>query len=77
MIPINEVETITSWRIRQLGVFINIIDLPNLPKSISHWTTNQHNRFEDLIDFAYKHHWDEISWNEVQVKNKLLKPKDR
>lgn len=77
MIPINEVETITSWRIRQLGVLINIIDLPNLPKSISYWTTDQHNHFEDLIDFAYNQHLDEISWNEVKVKNRIPKQKDR
>ena len=77
MIPVNEVETITSWKIRQLGVLINIIDLPNLPKSISNWTNDQHNRFEDLIDFAYYQHWDEISWNEVQVKSRISKQKDR
>jgi hypothetical protein len=77
MIPVNEVETITSWKIRQLGVLINIIDLPNLPKSISNWTNDQHNHFEDLIDFAYNQHWDEISWNEVQVKNRISKQKDR
>ena len=66
-------ETITSWYIRQYGVLINVINLPNLPKNVLDWTSDQHNRFEDLIAFAYNHQLKEISWNEVQVDNRIGK----
>jgi hypothetical protein len=63
-------ETITSWNVRNCGVLINITDLPNLPKNTSDWTCEQHNRFEDLIYFAYDNELNEISWSDERIKDR-------
>ena len=63
----NEAGLMTSWQVRQLGVLINIIDLPELPISNLNWSNEQCNRFEDLMDYAYNHELKEISWLDERV----------
>lgn len=70
---LNEEGFMTSWKIRQYGVLINIKDLPRLPrlpKSPLDWSTNQQKRFEEAIDFAYQHELSEISWLDERLSKR-------
>lgn len=66
----NEAGLMTAWQVRQRGVLINIIDLPELPESNLEWTCEQCNRFEDLMDFAYENELKEISWLDERVSHR-------
>lgn len=59
-----EEKRVTELRQRHLNTLITITDIPNLPLPLAKWTTEQLNRFDALIEFAYKQFRNEISWNE-------------
>lgn len=63
-------ETIKSWRVYYLGALINVIHLPNLPKSYTNWICEQQNRFDDLLSYAYINHMDEISFLDERILNR-------
>ncbi|PLS18933.1 hypothetical protein CVD28_00595 [Bacillus sp. M6-12] len=54
---------VQELRQRHLGVLIHIVDIPNLPMPLTKWTTEQLNHFDLLLQYAYIHYLDVISWN--------------